>query len=145
MERQEQQVWQRVMCGRGPEGGGDIRPLLLAAAEGAAVYRHLAGLLTGKQRQRMQKLADTARKTVEALKGIQILSGYPVGKLRTLPVPGDTPRRLLEKCYHRAVRQMAEYTARSMDPEQGIVWQRLADREREAAVILAELIGSMEK
>ena len=38
---------------------------------------------------------------------------------------------------------MTEYTARTLDPDYAVVYQGLADREREAAMILAELIGNM--
>ena len=139
----ELQVWQLVAAGPKPEGG-DIRPLLLAAAESAAVYRHLMGLLTGKSRERIKTLYRGAWRSLEALKGIQLMSGHPAGNLRTPPIPRELPRRLLEKSFHRALGQMTEYTARTLDPEFGVIWQGLADRERETVMILAELIGGME-
>lgn len=143
MEQRENPVWQRVWNGQMPEGG-DIRPLLLTAAESLAVYSQLAQTLTGKQRATAAGLRDMARRSLEALKGIQSLSGHPAGNLRTPPVPKEPARRLLEKSYHRALRQMTEYTARSLDPEFGVVYQSLGDRERTAAVLLAQLIGAAE-
>lgn len=140
----ELQVWQRVAQGPTP-GSGDIRPLLLSAWESAAVFRHLLPLLTGRQRDRMKALQALAQQSVEALKGIQTLSGNPAGKLQPPPIPKEPARRLLEKSYHRSLRLMTEYTARGLDPEYGTVYQGLADREREVGMLLAELIGGMEK
>lgn len=144
MEEQERKVWQRVTAGPQP-GNADIRPLLLSAWESAAVFRHLTGLLTGKQRERIRELQEDARRSVDALKGIQTMSGNPAGKLQPPPIPKEPVRRLLEKSFYRSLRLMTEYTARALDPEYGVVYQALADREREAAMILAELVGGMER
>ena len=136
------QVWQRVAAGPQPQGG-DLRPMLLNAAETVAVYRHLLGQMQGKPRQQIKQLLQMAQNTLHCLRGIQSMSGYPAGNLRTPPVPKELPRRLLEKSFHRAGRQIAEYTARTLDPEFGTVWQGLADREREAVMLLAQMIGEM--
>lgn len=138
----ELRVWQRVNDCRLPESG-DIRPLLLTAAESVAVYAHLAQVLTGKQREVMTRLQEAARRSLHVLQGIQSMSGHSAGNLRPVPVPKERPRLLLEKSYHRALRQMTEYTARSLDPEYGMVYHGLADREREAALALAELVGGL--
>jgi len=139
----EAQVWRRIAGQPQPERG-DLRPLLLMAWEQAQVLRHLMGLLPGKSRERMKSLSEAAMRSVDAIKGILAMSGQPVGKLRAQPIPKELPRRLLEKAYHRALRLMTEYTARSMDPEFGVVWQVLADRERENGAVLAEVMGGME-
>jgi len=144
MEQREDLVWQRVRNTQMPEGG-DIRPLLLMAAESFAVYSHLAQVLTGRQQEAAARLRDLSRRSLQALKGVQILSGYFAGNLRTPPVPKELPRRLLEKSYHRALRQMTEYTARSLEPEFGVVYQGLGDRERKMALLTAELLGGMDK
>jgi len=143
MDERERLVWQRVWNGPQPETR-DIRPLLLTAAESVAVYSHLVQVLAGRQREAMTRLRDMARRSVNALKGIQSMSGHPAGNLRTPPVPKELPRQLLEKSFHRVQRQMTEFTARTLDPEFGVVYQGLTDREREAAMVLAELIGGME-
>jgi len=140
----ELQIWQRVTEGFRP-GDSDIRPLLLMAWESASVYRHLLGLLSGKQRERMKNLQEQAMRSVDSLKGIQSMYGQSAGNLRAQPVPKESARRMLEKSFHRCGRLMTEYTARALDPEYGVVYQGLADREREAGMILAELIGSMER
>ena len=140
----ELQVWQRVTEGF-RTGDSNIRPLLLMAWESASVYRHLLGILPGKQRERMKKLQEQAMRSVESLKGIQTMSGQPAGYLRPQPVPKEPARRLLEKNFHRCGQLMTEYTARTLDPEYGVVYQGLADREREMGLVLAELIGSLER
>ena len=131
--RRELQVWQRV--GEGPRRSGeDIRPLLLLAWEQASVLRQLPGI-------RQKAVSEEARRSVEALKGIGQMSGQNVGALQPVPIPKEPARRQLEKCFHRSNRLMTEYTARSLDPEFGVVFQQLADRERRSAATLAELVG----
>jgi len=137
----ELQVWQRVKEGF-QAGDSDIRPLLLMAWESASVYRQLLGLLSGKQREKMKKLQEQAMGAVNVLKGIQTMSGQPAGNLRPQPITKEPVRRLLEKSFYRCGRLMTEYTARALDPDYAVVYQGLADREREAAMILAELIGN---
>ena len=140
----EERVWQRVM--EPPEAQReDVRPLLLTAWEAASVYRHLTGLLTGKTRDQVKKLQDRATESVAALKGLQLLSGGQSGKLLPVPIPKEPARRLLEKSFFRAKRLMTEYTARTLDPEFGVVYQQLAERERENGILLAQLLGGMER
>lgn len=140
----ELQVWQRVKEGF-RAGDNDIRHLLLTAWESASVYRHLLGILSGKQREKIKRLQEQAIRSVDALKGIQTMSGQSAGNLRPLPIPKEPARRLLEKSFYRCGQLMTEYTARALDPDYAVVYQGLADREREAGLILAELIGSMER
>lgn len=138
----ELQVWQRVMEGPSPVQQ-DIRPLLLSAWESAAVYRHLLPALTGKQRVRMKVLHDRALQSVDMLKGIQSMSGNPVGKLQHPPIPKEPVRRLLEKSFYRSRNLIIEYTARSPEAEYGMVYQALADQERQTAAALSALIGGL--
>lgn len=140
----EAQVWSRVM---GPPEAQreDVRSLLLTAWEAASVYRHLTGLLTGISREQAKKLQNRAMESVAALKGLQLLSGGQPGKLLPVPIPKEPARRLLEKSFFRAKQLMTEYTARALDPELGVVYQQLADRERQNSIALAELLGALEK
>ena len=140
----EAQVWRRITGQPQPERG-DLQPLLLIAWEQAQVLRQVTGLLSGKTRERMKGLSGSAVRSVEAIKGILLMSGQPAGKLRPQPIPRELPRRLLEKSFHRTLRMMTEYSARALDPEYGVVYQALADRERKAAAVLAEVIGGLEK
>nr|MBQ8244146.1 hypothetical protein [Oscillospiraceae bacterium] len=139
----EEQVWRRVI-GTPEPMREDIRPLLLAAWEAASLYRHLAGLMTGRTRERAKLLERRGMDSVAALKGILRLSGGQPGNLLPVPIPKEPARRLLEKRYFRSLHLMAEYTARALDPEFGVVFQQLADRERQNSTALAELLGRLE-
>lgn len=138
----ELQVWQRVSGGCEPVGQ-DLRPLLLMAWESAAVYRHLLPMLTGKQRVRMKDLHERALQSVDMLKGIQRMSGSPEGKLSDLPIPREPARRLLEKSFYRSRNLVLEYTARSLETEYAMVYQTLAERERQTAAAISALIGGL--
>lgn len=139
----EAEVWQRVMGQREQPVREDIRPLLLSAMEAVSAYRHLSGMLTGKGKERMKGLHQGAMASVSCLKGIQAMSGGGSGKLTAMPIPKEPVRKTLEKSYHRTRHLMAEYTGRSLDPEFGVLYQRMADREREHGVVLAEILGEL--
>ncbi len=136
----EQQVWQRVIAPAMPERG-DLRTLILSAQESAAAYKALTGLLTGSARERARRLWEQEQESVACLRGLQRLAGGPAAKARALPGPQGPAAKLLERGYHRARRAMTEYTARSTDPEFGVVFQELAHRAQENCIILAALLG----
>lgn len=140
----ETQVWRRI-AGQPQPDRSELRPLLLAAWEQALTFRHLTGLLSGKNRERMKALTERGLRSVDALKGIMALSGQSVGGLRPLPIPKDLARRLLEKSFRRCGQLLTEYTARTIDPAFGTVYQGLGDRERENIAVLAEIMGNMER
>lgn len=138
----ERQVWQRVL--KQPEPSrGDLRALELAALEAAAVYRKLAGTFTGKTREKIRRLYDGQMETAVCLKGIGRLSGGGSGKKANVSAPDEPAFKALEKQYHCARRAMTEYTARTVDGEYGAVFQRMADIQREACWVLAELLGEL--
>ena len=139
----EAQIWQRVMAA--PRmGQAQIRPLLLTAWEAVSVYRHLTAVLSGKNRDRARYLQSRAMDTVEALKGLQLLSGEQPGKLLPVPVPREPVRRLVEKSWFRAGSLMAEFSAREPDGEFGAVYRQLAAGEGENRLLLARLLGGLE-
>ena len=140
----EAEVWQRVMGQQQTQREReDIRPLMLSAMEAASLYRHLSGVLTGKGKERMKTLHQGAMANLACLKGIQAMSGGGNGKLTAMPIPKAPVRRMLETGYHRARHLMAEYMGRSVDGEFGVLFQRMADREREHVVTLAEILGEL--
>ncbi len=140
----EQRVWQRVgACPQREQE--DLRPLILLAWEAAAVYRSLTGQCGGRQRQWAQSLYDRAMESLGMLKGIQLLRGGEAGQLRPHPVQKEDLRRTLEKCYHRTNRLGREYMARTLDPEVGGVFRALGDREGENGLILARMLGNLER
>lgn len=138
--RTEQQVWQRVL-GQAEPPRGDLRALELDALEAAAVYRKLEGSSAEKQREKLRKLYDSRMEAIACLRGIGRLSGSGVGKPARISAPGEPTPKALEKRYHCARRAAAEYTARTMDGEFGMVFQHLAELSRRECVLLAELLG----
>ena len=63
----------------------------------------------------------------------------------TPPVPQESPDRCLRRCYGQEMRCLAQYEARSTDPEYGPVFSRLAAQEREHCRIILELLGRLQK
>lgn len=139
----ERQVWQRVLAQPPAQTGReDLRMLMLAVMETAAGYRLLTGMLTGKARERVRGLWEGEQANLACLRGMQRLSGGGEDKSKTIPLPSEPARKLLEKSFYRTRRAMAEYAARLADPEFGVVFQAMADREQAHCVVLVELLGS---
>ena len=77
------------------------------------------------------------------LRGLEVLRGEDGGKLK-YPQPAKEPaQRLLRGCYHRTRNCIAEYTARTVDPETGAVFRELADRAQQQCALIAELMGML--
>lgn len=139
----EQQVWQRVWNQQEEQPRSDLRQLQLAAMELAGIYRHLAGSLTGKQREKAKQLYEGELETAAILKGLGILSGRQEDVL-TIWNPAKAPgKKLLEKCYHQTRRCLVDYTARSAEPEFGCVFHALAEQAGKRCCLIAQLLGSM--
>lgn len=138
----EQQVWQRVFAQpQTPSGREDVYLLILSAMELSAGYRRLAGILTGEDRERMKRLWKGEEANTACLRGIHRLSGGTEEPVKPLSAPNEPVRKALEKSYYKTRRAVTEYTARLADPEFGMVFQKMADRERDHCAILAELLG----
>lgn len=138
----EARVWQRVL-GQPRQGAEDFRPLMLAAAEAAAVYQRLSREAAGKSRETLRALYEGELSNVACLRGLQALNGGSAGKPARMQAPPEPRDRALEKCYHRARRALAEYAARSADPESGPVFARMAEREKTHLAMVAELLGDI--
>lgn len=139
----EKQVWQRVRSAAEEQPGNDLRQLHREAMELAAIYRGLVSHLTGKPQEQARRLYLGEKANAAALTGIAILSRQQ-GESLKLWQPGKEPaRKVLEKCYHRSRRCMAEYMARSAENEFGTVFQKLAQREGEHCALIAQLLGNL--
>lgn len=139
----ERQVWQRVAAA--PPPAASLRPLLAPVQEAAQDYRFLAAHLKGSAAEAARRLYDQTQDSLSCLRGLEQLRG---SLPKRLPPPITQPkdlRRCLERSYHRARRLAAEYTARSADAETGFVFLALAQREQQACVTLASLLGSLGK
>ncbi len=116
--------------------------LMLAAMETAAGYRLLTGMLTGKAREQVRGLWEGEQANLACLQGMRRLSGGSGDKRKNISLPSEPAGKLLEKSFYRTRRAMAEYAARLADPEFGVVFQAMADREQAHCAVLIELLGS---
>lgn len=136
------QVWQRVAAPPGPEPDrGALQALALYAGETAALYQALAAALTGKSKEQAQRLWERQRDTFFCLRGLQKLSPSSGNAPRLPKAPNMPAGKLAAQGYRRAKHALTEYTARSIDPEFGPVFRRLALREEENCQLLAWLLG----
>lgn len=140
-ENQEQQVWSRVLAQ--PPLRVDVQGLSREAGELAAIYRRLAGSLTGRGRELAWALMEEEQANAACLRGIGVLCGSGPEVVKIWEPGTENGRRLLEKCFHRARRCQGEYMARSVDAEFGEIFRHLADREGAQCVRIAELLGRM--
>lgn len=139
----QDQVWQRVFARQEAVAGDDLRAMELAVLELMAVYRSLAGKLTGKPRERVQRLYEGEQAVLSALKGVALLSGRGGELLKPWNPQKEPTAKLLGNCYHKTRRCMTEYMARSAEPEFGVVFQKLAQRSGEHCALIAELLGTL--
>ena len=139
----EQQVWQRVRARQEDGPKNDLRQLQREAMELAAIYGNLSSRLTGSAQKRIRQLHAGERANASALAGIGVLSGNGGESLKPWQPGKEDPGKQLLRCYHRTRRCMTEYLARSAEPEYGLVFEKLAKREGEHCVLLAEILGTM--
>lgn len=136
----EQEIWQRVQEHRGyAPPGEDLYGLILAEAQSAAVYRHL--LSSGKNRTILQQLLSHSAENIACLKGILALQHLGGGNFASPSVPKGTTAQLLEGCYHRSRRCLMEYTARSAQPDYGVLFHQLANKQETQLCRIVELLG----
>ncbi len=135
-----QAVWQRVFA-QPVQPDGDLRHLEMTAAELAGIYRHLMGSHTGKVRERLRWLYEEELSNVACLKGLGVLMGQREEVLKLWTPSREPGRKLLEKCYHLTRRLMVDCMGRSAEPEYGIVFRSIGDREAVHCTAIAELLG----
>ncbi len=139
----ERQVWQRVNACREELPKNDLRQLQREAMELAAVYRSVSSRMTGRPRELIMKLYQGEKANASALAGMGQLSRQGGEQLKLWQPGQEDPGKMLERCYHRTRRCVAEYLARSADGEFGVVFEKLAKREGEHCGLIAEVLGSM--
>jgi len=142
-DRNEHQVWQRVLARPEESAKQDLRQLQREAMELAGTYRGMAAQLAGNQREQANRLYMGEKANADALAGIGILS-HQGGETVKLWQPGKEPaRKTLERCYHRTRKCVTEYMARSAEGDWGTVYRSLADRETQHCLLIAQLLGSL--
>ena len=139
----EQQVWQRVRAHQEDGPKNDLRQLQREVMELTAIYRNLSSRMTGRPQELVKQLYAGERANASALAGIGVLSGNGGESLKRWQPGKEDPGKQLLRCYHRTRRCMTEYLARSAEPEYGLVFEKLAKREGEHCVLLAEILGAM--
>lgn len=138
------EVWQRVHSFPPTAPKDGLRGLRRESAALAGVYRQLMTTLSGKAAEKAGQLYREESAVSVCLRGLEVLRGEDGGSLR-FPQPGKEPAvRLLRGCYHRTRNAMAEYTARTVDPETGAVFRELADRAQRQCALIAELLGTLQ-
>ena len=109
----------------------------------SAIYRQLSAQLPIGPKELAAKLYRGEKANVSILAGIGILARQG-GESLNLWQPGkESVSRQLQRCYHRSLRCMTEYLARSAEAEYGVVFERMAKREGEHCEMIAQLLGSL--
>ena len=140
-QRTEQQVWKQVFDRPMQPRGDSLRELLMTASELAAGYRYLLGQVGERQKSRVRLLYEGETANAASLRGISFLRHEGEELLKLWAPAGASLGKLLETSYHRTRQAWVEYTARSGDPEFGIVFRKLAQREENYCLLLTELLG----
>lgn len=139
----EQQVWQRIRSAQEEGQKNDLRQLQREAMELAAIYRGLMPRMKGHQQEQLARLHQGERNNAAVLAGIGILSHQNPEHLKLWQPEKEEPKKLLERCYHRTRRCLTEYLARSAEGEFGVLFERMAKREAEHCMIIAEVLGNL--
>ena len=136
----ETQVWQRV--GAPPNSGQspqELRILLQNAGERVSLFRSLSGQ-TSRSREQIKQLQELELGNIACLKGMLAFYGQDT-KIPVRSLPPAPARQSLIRGYYLAKKAAAEYTARSVDPEFGIVYQQMAGREAIICALVTQLLG----
>ena len=140
------QVWQRVTGSNHPAGNTqELLELITEEWADASTYLHLSRHFQGKESGVLRKLSEQEQAHTACLKGIYTLVTGSAPKVRTIAPLQEPPLQTLHRCYGREMHCLAQYEARSTDPEYGAVFARLAGQEREHCRLILELIGNLKK
>ena len=133
---QERQIWQRV-AGSRENPGSDLDGVLDCAAWLAAAYRQLAG--GAGDRELLMRLTETEKSNIACMKGMLMMDGKPIPRLRYPDLRGEHRNRLLAQCVRRCREEYTAYASRLAEPEFGAAFQALAAREQEQLARTLEL------
>ena len=138
------QVWQRVTGNNLPiRNSGELLELITEEWADAATYLQLSRQFQGKESGILRRMSEQEQAHTACLKGIYTLLNGSPPKVRTLGPLQEPPMQVLRRCYGREMRCLAQYEARSTDPEYGPVFDRMADRTREHCCTLLDLLGTL--
>lgn len=137
-------VWQRVHA-TAPEAPdcGDLLALIAGERTDAATYLYLSRGRQSREAAILRRLFEEEQAHAACLRGIYTLITGQKPVIRTAAPVQEPLDRALRRCYGREMRSLAEYEARSADPEYGPVFTRLAAQERDHCRTVLELIGNL--
>ncbi len=135
-------VWQRV-TGDAPPENREKGLLALIAQEwtDAATYLQLSRRISGRDSVLLRKMYEQEQAHTACLKGLYTLITGTHPTVRAVPAVHADVETTLRRCYGREMQCLAQYEARTSDPEYGQVFARLADQEREHCHQLLEILG----
>ena len=138
------QVWQRVQS-QNPTvpDQATLLTLIVQEQEDAAAYLHLSRQFEGKDAATLRQIAYQEQSHAACLRGIYALQTGKKPELHTPPVPRENRKVLLRRCYSREMQSLAQYKARSNDPEYGHIFTRLAFQEQEHCHTLLLLLDKI--
>lgn len=140
-EKQEAEIWHRVMAQPKPVPMGELESLQRESGALEAVYRWAAGRLKGRKQLLARRLLEQELSIGACLRGLGRLSGEPVEHVQVWEPGNRGGKGLLEGCFARERRCQSEYTARSLDGQCGEVYRHLAEQAGKQCVLLSELLG----
>lgn len=144
-------VWERVQAAQPevpvlpPHHTDALQGLIVEEWQEAESYGQLSRQLSGKQEALLQKLYQQKKAQISCLKGIYAMVAGSLPVIHAKAPQQEPPERMLRRCYGRQMRCLAQYEARSTDPEYGPIYAKLAQQNRNHCHALLELIGSLKK
>ncbi len=137
-------VWQRVQgeAAKNPTHG--LQGLIAEEWADAAIYLSLSRRVQGNAANILRRIGQEEQTHMACLKGIYALQGIGRPDVPAPPPVDKAPVSvMLRRCYGREMRCLAQYEARSNDPEYGQIYARMAQQEREHCRLVLELLGSL--
>lgn len=138
-------VWQRVQGTPAGEAARDLPELIAQEWTDAQLYLQLSRRLQGKESSILRRMFEEEQAHTACLKGIYTLVTGKRPAVKAVPVGQEDPERLLRRCYGREMHCLAQYEARTGDPEYGQVFSRLAEQEREHCRLVLQILGNLQK
>ena len=137
-------VWQRVQGVTAENPGHGLQSLIAEEWADAAIYLSLSRRMSGNSANILRKIGQEEQAHMSCLKGIYALQNADKPDIPPPPPVDKAPVSvILRRCYGREMRCLAQYEARSGDPEYGQVYTRMAQQEREHCRQILELIGNL--
>ncbi len=139
-------VWQRVQ--KAPDPAPDAAQLLTLIAQewtDAATYLSLSRRTQGRPSAQLHRLYEEEQAHMACLKGIYTLITGSRPTVHSVKPTGEPIDLILRRCYGREMQCLAQYEARSADPEYGPIFARLAAQEREHCRLVLEILGSLQE